>query len=291
VARRHHLIRLREEGERFRRTRERRRDGLQREIAVLGTDEDPHGWEQPLPEDPAASHDPIGRALRDDVLASLPPGWSLEGRRVLDFDVCVNGETPPLSHDDGCFDLVLAISVFTHLTERWSDWLLELHRVLRRDGLLAATFADQAAFRDPFQEHWREDETGMNVLRPWQARGCGGPTVYHSEWWIRAHWGRAFEVVSLTPHGPVREGAREGVAVMRPRLVTLTPHDLERDEPDEPRELDARRHNLRQLRREGQQIRAHWDRVLEPLEREAEELRARRGGRSEKDGRETGKET
>ena len=27
--------------------------------------------------------------------------------------------------------------------------------------------------------------------------GPGRRLVFHSEWWLRAHWGRAFEVVSI----------------------------------------------------------------------------------------------
>jgi len=49
-------------------------------------------------------------------------------------------EIPPIPRPDGYFDLVYAISVFSHLTESWSEWLVELHRVLRDDGLLIATY-------------------------------------------------------------------------------------------------------------------------------------------------------
>ena len=28
-----------------------------------------------------------------------------------------------------------------------------------------------------------------------------GPLVLHSPWWLRAHWGRAFDVPTLWPHG------------------------------------------------------------------------------------------
>ena len=45
----------------------------------------------------------------------------------------------PTPHPDGYFDLVYAISVFTHITHEWSAWLLELHRILKPDGLLLAT--------------------------------------------------------------------------------------------------------------------------------------------------------
>src|SRR3712207_8661275 len=46
-----------------------------------------------------------------------------------------------------------------------------------------------------------EARIGMTVLgygHPWEA---GGPMVLHSEWWIRAHWGRAFEIDYFQPGG------------------------------------------------------------------------------------------
>ena len=49
-------------------------------------------------------------------------------------------EMPPLALGDESLDLVYACSVFTHIADLWSAWLLELHRVLKPGGLLIATF-------------------------------------------------------------------------------------------------------------------------------------------------------
>ena len=98
-------------------------------------------------------------------------------------------------------DLVYAISVFTHLTTRWSDWLLEVHRLLRPGGLALLTFMGRGMVQPIAGEALDEDEVGMIVLRmgaPWNE---GGPMVLHSPWWIREHWGRAFDVLSITPDG------------------------------------------------------------------------------------------
>ena len=45
-----------------------------------------------------------------------------------------NAFAPPLPLNDGYFDLVYATSVFTHIGDLWSDWLLELHRILAPGG-------------------------------------------------------------------------------------------------------------------------------------------------------------
>ena len=132
------------------------------------------------------TYETSGRARKRAILDALPEGYSFEARRVLDFgcgagrvlrqflpeaqsaefwgcDVhastiawlgenlspplqfYVNDE-PPMPHSDGYFDLVYAISVFTHITGDWSAWLTELHRVLKPDGLLVATFMGPATW-------------------------------------------------------------------------------------------------------------------------------------------------
>ena len=59
----------------------------------------------------------------------------------------------------------------------------------------------------------------MNVVNHGRAWDDGGPTVFHSEWWIREHWGRAFDVDSVEERGvmlgPQWNG--QGVVVLRKR--------------------------------------------------------------------------
>jgi SAM-dependent methyltransferase len=108
--------------------------------------------------------------------------------------VFVNGETPPLPFPDAHFDLIWAVSVFTHLRDHWADWLVELHRLLTPDGRLVATFLGEGMSESIANEPWDPDRVGMNVLRAWQPWDLGGPSVQHSEWWLREHWGRVFTV-------------------------------------------------------------------------------------------------
>jgi ubiquinone/menaquinone biosynthesis C-methylase UbiE len=236
--------------------------------------------------------DDFGRSTRDELLAILPGGWSFDGKRVLDFGcgsgrvlrqflteaeagefwgcdidgpsiewlkenlvpplhVFVNSELPPLPQTDEWFDAIWAASVFTHLTSSWSAWLLELHRVLKPRGLLLVSYIGQSTGL-PGIDDWNEDRTGMNILDGGLNYAEGGPTVLHSEWWIRTHWGRAFEIGRIEP----RKGKQAWV-LLRKRPVSLTVDELEAVEDTERREIDALRHNIAQIERR------HRDAVLE----------------------------
>jgi SAM-dependent methyltransferase len=178
------------------------------------------------------------------------------------FHVFKNAELPPLDLETQSFDFVYAISVFTHLTDSWSRWLLELHRILAPGGLLLATFIGPGAAPHITDEPWLEDRIGMNVLRPGQSWDLGGPMVLHSPWWIRAHWGRAFEILDLQLDGfGARSPEGQGAFLMRKRMVHVTPADLETPEPNEPRELTAAQVNTRALVDELTTLRCDYERL------------------------------
>jgi ubiquinone/menaquinone biosynthesis C-methylase UbiE len=252
-----------------------------------------------------------GLARRMAIQRALPPGFSFEGKQVLDFGCgagrvlrqfareAESGEfwgcdlyeptiawleenlSPPfrfyvsqglpLPHPDEYFDLVYAISVFTHITDDWAEWMLELHRILKPGGFLLATFIGPRLWERSLKRQVDEDELGMAMLRIDQSyEKTSGPLVLHSPWWIRAHWGRAFEAVTLWPEGftwPRKAGETHeevqrrlwaakpghGVFVGRKRAGPFSPADLTRDEPGDPREERALRFqaDLREAERAG----------------------------------------
>ena len=158
------------------------------------------------------------------------------------------GVHPPTRFADQSFDLAWAISVFTHLTDESLPWLLELHRVLKPGGLLMASYMgrhNHAAFVD---EEWDESRIGMNVLRADQSWDIGGPMVLMSDWWVEAHWGRAFEVVDR-----IDNVQGQTWALLRRRDVELTLEDLERP-ADDVREVRALRHNVAQVARDERRM-------------------------------------
>jgi SAM-dependent methyltransferase len=254
-------------------------DPVQQELARTAPEFDPNDLER--------TWLTLGRGARTWLLDVAGDDFSLENKRVLDFGcgvgatlrhfldladstelhgcdihepsiewlranlspplhVVTNDEAPPLAYPDEHFDLIWGISVFSHIVHHWSEWLLELHRILKPEGRLILSYVGSGYSTllagQPWYDEWDDDRIGRNVValgNPWD---WGGPLAFHSQWWLRAHWGRAFRILRLLDP-PVGQG----VAVMDKRRVELEPDDLERDEPGEPRELAARRHNLRQL--------------------------------------------
>jgi SAM-dependent methyltransferase len=181
-----------------------------------------------------------------------------------------NDEAPPLPLPSRSFDLVWATSVFTHITDHWAGWLLELHRLLKDDGLLVATFINEGFAAEVGESPWSDERIGMNVLaygHPWDG---GGPVVLHSLWWINEHWGRAFEIVEIRRSGFAGRG--QGVVLLRKKPVSLSVCDLERVRPDDEREIAALRHNIVQLHRESQR---HRDALALSEQRVAEGAAAR----------------
>ncbi len=167
-----------------------------------------------------------------------------------------NDDAPPLAVPDGHFDLVFATSVFTHVTRHWADWLIELHRVMRPGGLLVASFLGPT-----MHEHLlgrpHDERVGMLVVKPgapWDEEG--GPLVFHSRWWLEAHWSPAFELLRIEDSALGGGEAGHGVLLGRRRDRRPSRELLLAPAPGEPREATAAQHNVELLCREVEALRA-----------------------------------
>jgi len=194
------------------------------------------------------------------------------------FNVFHSSEAPGLPQDDGFFDLIYAFSVYTHFTDNWAGWLLEHHRVLAEGGLLFATFLGEGMLEPLTGEQWNEDTIGMNPLLHGYSWDLGGPIAINSPWWIRTHWGRAFEIVELRP--VIDEGVpSHGLVLARKKPVQLTVGDLARLEPNEPREILSLKHHAKQLAAETVRLRvaheaqSHQSARIDSLEQELGQIR------------------
>jgi SAM-dependent methyltransferase len=183
-----------------------------------------------------------------------------------------NAPAPPLERPAGRYALIYATSVFSHLTDTWAAWLCELHRLLDDDGVLVATVIDEGGAGHFDEDPWDDARIGMLVLGPGRPWVAGGPMVLHSEWWIRAHWGRAFDVSAFHPGKGTVFG--QAVVVLRkrpgdPAGNVPTPELLERLEPGEPREVSALAHALRRATAENVVLNARHDEYSVAYQQEA----------------------
>jgi ABC-type phosphate transport system auxiliary subunit len=105
--------------------------------------------------------------------------------------------------------------------------------------------------------------------------------VLHSPWWIREHWGRAFEVLSLEEKGfatDTQPVVGHGIVVLRRRERKVNRAELERIDPAETREVEMLAHNLEQNRLEIDELRrsnGHYYAELARHERTLAELEER----------------
>jgi SAM-dependent methyltransferase len=132
----------------------------------------------------------------------------------------VNGFEPPLTYPDDQFDLIYAISVFTHIDERLQFlWLEELKRVSAQGSLLLLTVhgpdvpsassltAEQKAQYEKDGFLFVRDKSWSDLFPDYYQ------TTYHTRKYIEANWTRYFEIVDY------RERSMDGlqdVVVVRP---------------------------------------------------------------------------
>lgn len=141
--------------------------------------------------------------------------WS---RRHLPFgEFTTNELAPPLPWPDWSFDLVWALSVFTHLPEELQrSWIAELRRVLRPGGLLLVTtqgthYADQLtpAERTRF-------ENGELVVRYREAPGTNLCSAFHPEAYVRESFAAGFELAEFLPAGATGNPHQDLLVLRKP---------------------------------------------------------------------------
>jgi SAM-dependent methyltransferase len=152
-----------------------------------------------------------GRVLRH--FADLPPG-RLHGsdydpaaiawlqRHVAFVRAARNDLRPPLPCGDGAFDLIYALSVFTHLPLGLQHaWMAELRRVLRPGGVLILTTMGEHFLPRLTPPERAAFHRGEMVVRDAQYAGTNVCASYHPEGWVRRELAKDFTVLAFTPAG------------------------------------------------------------------------------------------
>jgi SAM-dependent methyltransferase len=111
--------------------------------------------------------------------------------------------------ESNSISLISAMSVFTHIDESETSWLMELRRILRPGGLLLATVHDENTWRADtklrdnaikINPGWTHDDLpeGRRVST-WRVDDPYRCNVFATQSYIRQQWGRYLDVVEILP--------------------------------------------------------------------------------------------
>lgn len=130
--------------------------------------------------------------------------------------VGVNRLEPRLDYRDGEFDLVYALSVFSHLTQDLqAPWVGELTRILKRGGrLVFSTHGEAYSQRLNAQERRRFAEGRLVVKNNVSAPGRNTCAAYHPAAYVRNEMASGLELVEFVPEG-AKGNPRQDLYVLR----------------------------------------------------------------------------
>jgi SAM-dependent methyltransferase len=122
---------------------------------------------------------------------------------------------PPLSFESASFDLIFAVSVWTHLPADMGDrWMNEMHRILRPDGLLIPTFLGESTLRSVWPDGLTELQS--NGIFYAKTPTTGLPNFYgltfHVPSFVEARWAPQFK---MTGYYPCSIGTLQDAATLR----------------------------------------------------------------------------
>jgi SAM-dependent methyltransferase len=120
-----------------------------------------------------------------------------------------------VSYEDGKFDLIYALSVFTHLPEELGDaWLKELCRVLKPGGYLYLTTHGAHYFTTHTPAEQEKLARGELVVVATDRAGSNACAVFHPETYVHEHWTGQFAVVDFKA-GRAGLGAEQDAWLLR----------------------------------------------------------------------------
>jgi SAM-dependent methyltransferase len=124
-------------------------------------------------------------------------------RRRLTFARCtVNGLAPPLPYEREQFDLIYALSVFTHMPEPlMMAWMREMERVLKPGRFLIISTHGEAYVSRLTPAQQADFKAGRAVVVDQESAGTNRCGAYVSEDYVRRRLAGGFQVLDFVPQG------------------------------------------------------------------------------------------
>ncbi len=120
--------------------------------------------------------------------------WCIEN--IKDVTFSVNSTAPPLHYASNTFNLVIGISIFTHLSEdNHFSWINELHRVIKPGGIAFITTHGKI-FRSLLAEKELDAyDSGKIVIRGSVTEGHRVYTAFQPPKWMMDVFCKSFEIL------------------------------------------------------------------------------------------------
>lgn len=116
--------------------------------------------------------------------------------------ISTNRLAPPTEYPDDSFDLIYALSVFTHLPGGGQlDWMREFRRILRPGGHVILTTHGEHYSSGLTQRERASFESGELVVRYQKSAGTNLCSAFHPPQYVRSVLSLGLSVVDFVPEG------------------------------------------------------------------------------------------
>jgi SAM-dependent methyltransferase len=119
-------------------------------------------------------------------------------QNIPDVHFSLNGLRPPLPFDEGFFDFIYSISVFTHLSEAVSfEWIHELHRIMHSGAVAVISTNGDAVLGSLLPDELESYKSEGILIRGRVQEGKRLFSSFHSPDYLREKLFKDFEVLEF----------------------------------------------------------------------------------------------